>query len=240
MKNLIEARKLIKTFNGRQAVKGISLEIRKGEVLALIGTNGAGKSTTLSMLLGILSPDSGNVEYWRPDFKGHIGVQLQSTPFFEGYTAEENLELFSALYNVKLSKSRLLEHLEKCGLAEARKIPAVRMSLGQQKRLAIAVTNIHHPELIVLDEPTAGLDPRARHEIRGMINQLAKENVTVLFSSHDMEEVSRTADRIILLHAGAIAAEGKPEELLIKHSAENLEELYLKLTEVGGFHENNI
>ena len=231
MTNLIEAKGLTKRFNGREVVKGVDIEIRKGEVLALIGTNGAGKSTIMSMLLGILKPDEGSIVRWRDDYRSHMGVQLQSTPFFEGYTAEENLELFASLYNVKLSKAQILKELEKSGLTEARKTQAIRMSIGQQKRLAIAVTNIHHPELIVLDEPTAGLDPRARHEIREMILQLSKENVTVLFSSHDMEEVKRTADRLILLHKGEIVAQGNPTDLLREHQTEDLETLYLKLTE---------
>ena len=233
MQNLIEAKGLVKRFGNREVVKGIDLEIRPGEVLALIGTNGAGKSTTMSILLGILKPDEGKVTRWREDYRSHLGVQLQSTPFFEGYTAEENLQLFAALYNIKLTRSQLAEELEKCGLSEARKTPAIKMSLGQQKRLAISVTNIHKPELIVLDEPTAGLDPRARHEIRTMIRKLADEKVTVLFSSHDMEEVSRTADRLILMHSGKIVAQGVPDELLNQNQVANLEELYMKLTEIA-------
>lgn len=229
--NLMEAKDIRKQFHNREVVKGINLEIRQGEILALIGTNGAGKSTTLAMLLGILPPDAGTITRWREDYKAHIGVQLQSTPFFEGYTAEENLRLFAALYNVKMDKEEILQKLEECNLQEARKTLASRLSGGQQKRLAIAVTTLHNPDLIVLDEPAAGLDPRARHEIRNMIVKLAEVGVTVLFSSHDMEEVSRIADRIILMHDGQIAAQGQPESLLQQYHAENLESLYLELTD---------
>jgi ABC-2 type transport system ATP-binding protein len=105
------------------------------------------------------------------------------------------------------------------------------MSLGQQKRLSIAVTTVHQPEFIVLDEPTAGLDPRGRQEIRAMIRRLAEKGTTVLLCSHDLEEVARLSSRVILLHNGKILAEGKPEELLAEFQAENLESLYLKLTE---------
>ncbi|MEK4059795.1 MULTISPECIES: ABC transporter ATP-binding protein [Paenibacillus] len=229
--NLIEAKGIHKQFRNREVVKGIDLEIRQGEVLALIGTNGAGKSTTLAMLLGILQPDSGDITRWRDDYRAHIGVQLQSTPFFEGYTAEENLALFAALYHVKLSKAQIRNKLEECNLADAGKTPAARLSGGQQKRLAIAVTAIHNPDLIVLDEPAAGLDPRARQEIRRMIERLAGNKVTVLFSSHDMEEVSRIADRLILMDNGQIIAEGQPEDLLQQYHAEKLEDLYLQLTD---------
>ncbi len=228
---LMEAKGIRKQFHNREVVKGIDVEVRQGEILALIGANGAGKSTALAMLLGILPPDSGKITRWREDYKAHIGVQLQATPFFEGYTAEENLRLFAALYNVRMEKEQILKKLEECNLLEVRKTFAARLSGGQQKRLAIAVTTLHNPDFIILDEPAAGLDPRARHEVRNMIRRLAENEVTVLFSSHDMEEVSRIADRIILMHEGQIVAQGQPESLLHQYQAENLESLYLKLTD---------
>lgn len=228
---LMEAKGVRKQFHHREVVKGIDLEIRQGEILALIGTNGAGKSTTLAMFLGILPPDAGTITRWREDYKAHIGVQLQSTPFFEGYSTEENLRIFAALYNVRMNKEQIQAKLEECNLQEARKTLASRLSGGQQKRLAIAVTTLHTPDLILLDEPAAGLDPRARHEVRRMIKRLAENNTTVLFSSHDMEEVSRIADRIILMHEGVIVAQGAPEKLVEQYQAENLESLYLALTD---------
>jgi ABC-2 type transport system ATP-binding protein len=174
------------------------------------------------MLLGILPPDAGTITRWRDDYRVHIGVQLQSTPFFEGYTAEENLRLFAALYNVKMDQGQIQKKLEECNLQDAGKTLASRLSGGQQKRLAIAVTTLHHSNFLILDEPAAGLDPCARHEIRNMIIKLAKNGVTVLFSSHDTEEVSRAADRVILMHEGQIAAQGQPEKLLRQYHAENL------------------
>lgn len=233
MTALIEAKDLRKSYNGREVVKGIDFTIHAGEVVALIGSNGTGKSTTISMLFGILKPDAGTVSYWREDYKAHVGVQLQSTPFFEGYTAEENLRLFSALYHVKLTKEQIDHKLMECNLLEVKKTPANRMSIGQQKRLAIVLTTLHNPDLIVLDEPTAGLDPRARHEIKQMIKDLAKKNVSVLFSSHDMEEVAQIADRVILMNHGKMIAQGSPSLLLQEHGHENLEFLYLALTETN-------
>lgn len=230
MIDLIQATDLHKHFKGREVVKGVSLTIKKGEIVALIGTNGAGKSTTLAMLLGMLEPDSGSVITWRADFQAHVGVQLQSTPFFEGYTTEENLALFAALYHMKLSKADIRNKLEQCHLLDVRKTPAVSLSGGQQKRLAIAVTTLHNPELIVLDEPAAGLDPRARHEIQVLIQNVAANQCTVIFSSHDMEEVARIADRLILMHEGKIVAEGAPHDLVEQYNAEHLEDLYLQLT----------
>lgn len=232
MTTLIEAKSLHKSYNGREVVKGIDLSIHAGEVVALIGPNGTGKSTTISMLFGIVKPDVGSVSYWREDYKAHVGVQLQSTPFFEGYTAEENLRLFSALYHVKLTKEQINQKLMGCGLLEVKKTPASRLSIGQQKRLAIVLTTLHNPDLIVLDEPTAGLDPRARHEIKKMIKDLSQNNVSVLFSSHDMEEVAQTADRVILINQGQIIAHGSPTSLLEEHSQKDLEALYLALTDL--------
>lgn len=228
--NLISAKGLVKGFKKRRVIHGIDFEIRKGEVLALVGPNGVGKSTTIAMVLGILQPDEGYIEYWRPDYRGFVGAQLQSTPFFEGFTAEENLKLFAALYQTKLNQQQIREKLESCHLTEAGKTAAIKLSIGQQKRLAIAVTNVHHPELLVLDEPTAGLDPRARYEIKEMIRTMTKNNQTVLFSSHDMEEVEQLADRLIFMNEGIIIDEGKPVDLIEKHQVKNLEEVYLQLT----------
>lgn len=231
MINLIEAQELMKKFHGREAVKGINLAIRQGEILALIGTNGAGKSTTIAMLMGILEPDAGSVTRWRRDYQGYVGLQLQSTPFFEGFTVEENLLLFAALYDVQLTRDQINKKLEECGLIEAKKTPAIRLSIGQQKRLAIAITTIHDPELVVLDEPTAGLDPLARYEIREMIRKFADANVTVLFSSHDMDEVMQIADRLVFMQNGEIIAQGIINDLLKEHQVDDLDTLYIKLTQ---------
>lgn len=232
MENLIEAKNLVKRFRHTKAVNDISLEIKKGEILSIIGSNGAGKSTTIAMLLGILEPDEGTVSYWRKDYRAFVGVQLQATPFFEGYTAEENLVIFSALYGMRPDKARIAAVLDEFGLTEAGKTPAVRMSPGQQKRLAIAVTTVHRPELIVLDEPTAGLDPRGRQEVRAMIRRLAEKGTAIVFCSHDLEEVAKLSGRVILIHRGEILAQGSPGELLQEFQEESLESLYLKLTEL--------
>lgn len=231
---LIKGIGLSKQYNGREVVRGIDLDIKKGEILALIGTNGAGKTTTISMLLGIIKPDSGNVYYWRDDYKAHIGIQLQTTPFFEGYTTLENMLIFGALHKTHLNKQSAREKLKKWGLEHMENTLASRLSLGQQKTLAIAVATVHQPELVVFDEPTSGLDPRASYKIRQLIKQLSDENCTVLFSSHDMEEVSKTATRIIIMDSGCILANGTPQDLIKQHNVRDLEELYLLLTALEG------
>ena len=231
MQTLIEARGLVKQYGRRKVVNGLDLTIHQGEILAIIGPNGAGKSTTLDMILGLKKPDAGEVTYWCREPKRQIGVQLQSTPFFPGFTALENLRMFAAFYGVRLTDRELYEHLERCGLADVAKTDASRLSGGQQKRLAIAVTLLHRPQLVFLDEPTAALDPRARREIRGLIRDLAESGTTVVFTSHDMEEVHKLATRIVLFRAGRIAASGTPEDLLARYGANSLEELYIRHTD---------
>jgi ABC-2 type transport system ATP-binding protein len=230
MNNLIEARNLVKRYGDRVVVNDIDLIVSSGEVVALIGPNGAGKSTTLEMVLGLRMPDSGEVVFWCKDPLRQIGVQLQSTPFFRGLTVAENLTLFANFYGVHLSKQEVTELLERCGLTEVARTEASKLSGGQQKRLAIALTLSHQPRLIFLDEPTAALDPRARHEIRELIRSLANTGTTIVFTSHDMEEVGKLADRIVLVVEGRVRAEGKPANLLAEYHVSSLEELYLNLT----------
>lgn len=231
MNTLVRASHLEKTYLKRTVVKDITLEIKQGETIALIGPNGAGKTTTIGMLLGIIKPNSGELFHWTPHFKSKTGVQLQSTPFFENYTVEENIKLFAAFYNVQLGKNELDARLKAFGLLEVKKSQAVKLSLGQQKRLAIVVTTLHDPTLVILDEPSAGLDPRGQKDIQNLILGLKEKGIAVLFSSHDMLEVTNVADRIMIMNNGEIVASGVTEDLLEKYGLNNLEELFYQLTE---------
>ncbi|MFD3259204.1 ABC transporter ATP-binding protein [Paenibacillus lentus] len=231
MSFLIQAQGLTKIYRKQRVVHDISLSIHPGEVIGIIGPNGAGKSTTLDLLLGLRSPDKGTVEYWCHEPYRHIGVQLQSTPFFPGYSALENMRLFAAFYGVRLKTDAILDILERCGLKDAAKTDANRLSGGQQKRLAIAMTLVHNPSLVFLDEPTAALDPRARREIRELIAKLADNGTSIVFTSHDMEEVFKLATRIVMIDRGVLRADGHPEELFKEYGAASLEELYVQLSE---------
>ncbi|CAM3421680.1 ABC transporter ATP-binding protein [Marinicrinis lubricantis] len=236
MQPVIQAKGLVKRYGRRTAVNRLDLTVERGEVLAVIGPNGAGKSTTLDLLLGLKKPDEGTVTYWSSDPYRHIGVQLQSTPFFYGFTALENLRMFAAFYGLRLKDSVLLSYLDQCGLRETAQTKADRLSGGQQKRLAIAMTLMHHPELIFLDEPTAALDPRARREIRSLIRSLSSKGTTIVFTTHDMEEVHKLATRIIMIVDGIIQAAGTPEQLIAAYGVDSLEELYIHLTEADNEH----
>jgi ABC-2 type transport system ATP-binding protein len=227
--HLLEAHDLVKRYGNRTAVDGVSLEVSSGEIVALIGPNGAGKSTTLEVILGLRAAD-GSVAFWRDDPRREIGIQLQSTPFFRGLTAAENLHLFASFYGVRLTPAQIATILERCQLSGAARTLAAKLSGGQQKRLAIALALAHDPRLLFLDEPTAALDPRARHEIRALIRSLAATGVAVVFTSHDMEEVGKLADRVVLIVEGRVRAEGAPADLLARFRVVSLEDLYLDLT----------
>ena len=230
MSHLFEAHSLVKRYGHHTAVDDVSLDISPGEVVALIGPNGAGKSTTLEIILGLRPADGGNVVFWRDDPWREIGIQLQTTPFFRGLTAAENLQLFASFYGVRLSRAQIAALLERCDLSGAARTEAVKLSGGQQKRLAIALALTHRSRLLFLDEPTAALDPRARHDIRALIRSLASAGVAVVFTSHDMEEVGKLADRVVLIVAGQVRADGAPAELLARFGVASLEDLYLGLT----------
>ncbi|HZC79449.1 MAG TPA: ABC transporter ATP-binding protein, partial [Ktedonobacterales bacterium] len=167
---------------------------------------------------------------WCAEPRRQIGVQLQTTPFFRGLTAAENLRLFASFYGVRLRRQQVAAILERCGLASQARTEAAKLSRGQQKRLAIALILAHEPRLLFLDEPTAALDPRARREIRELIRALAATGAAVVFTSHDMEEVGKLAHRVILIVAGCVRAEGAPSALLAQFGATSLEDVYLRLT----------
>jgi ABC-2 type transport system ATP-binding protein len=230
MSHLLEAHNLVKRYGSRTAVDGVNLDVSTGELVALIGPNGAGKSTTLEVILGLRAADGGQITFWRSDPQREIGIQLQSTPFFRGLTAAENLRLFASFYGVRLAPERITALLERCGLAGGARTEAAKLSGGQRKRLAIALALAHNPRLLFLDEPTAALDPRARHDIRALIRALAATGVAVVFTSHDMEEVGKLADRVVLIIAGRVRADGAPADLLARFGAASLEDLYLDMT----------
>ena len=235
----IQAIDIEKCYNSHKIVKGISMDIKQNEILAIIGPNGAGKSTTIEMLIGLKKADKGRINYWNDAYKEQIGVQLQTAPFFVGLNAFENLKLFAALYKYKLTDEQVKNVLRMCGLYNSRKTDASKLSGGQQKRLAISIALVHNPQLLFLDEPTAALDPRGRQEIHELIRELHTQGKTVVFTSHDMDEVGKLATRIIMINEGEIMAQGNSVQLCEDHNVSSLEELYLQLTKGEEPHVSN-
>jgi ABC-2 type transport system ATP-binding protein len=227
---LIEFINVEKSFKGRKVINKLNFSVHTNEIIALIGSNGSGKTTTIRMLLGITEPDNGIINRWTKDFNKKVGAQLQTTPFFEGLSVENNLKLFSTFYHLKLTNEKIAEILRNYSLLAVKNTLASKLSLGQQKRLAISITTLHNPDLVILDEPSAGLDPSGQREVQNMIRRLKAQGKSVLFSSHDMLEVRNTADRILMVDRGKLLEDGEPETILKKHGVSDFEELYYQLT----------
>lgn len=233
MKTFIQVKDAELSYGSKKVLDRLNLEIREGEVLAIIGPNGAGKSTLIDVILGLKKLDRGTVVRSLDDLKGAIGVQFQTPTFFPGLGAYDNVKLFAAVNGKAASREEIEEVLEQCHLQDAARTDAYRLSGGQQKRLAIAIALIHRPRLLILDEPTAALDPSARSEIKSMIASLAESGISVVFTSHDMSEVKRLADRIAFIMNGRVRAEGTLDELLASHGTDDLDELYALMLEKG-------
>ena len=214
---------LCKSFSGQMAVNNISLNIKKNSVYGLLGPNGAGKSTTLKMITGILKPTSGSIEFdghlWKRNDLEHIGALIEMPPLYENLTAYENLKVRTALLG--LDDARINEVLQIVQLTNTGKKRAGQFSLGMKQRLGIANALLNHPKLLILDEPTNGLDPVGIEELRELIRSFPAKGITVILSSHILSEVQQTADHIGIIAGGILGYEGK------LNANENLEQLFM-------------
>jgi len=214
----ISVRDLRKSYGSLAAVDGVTFEVGQGEFFAILGPNGAGKTTTLEILEGLRKADSGEITVlgqhpWprNPKLLPRIGVQLQASSFFERLTAREQIETFASLYGV--GAKRADEMLGVVGLTEQAGTQWEKLSGGQAQRLSIACALVHDPELVFLDEPTAGLDPQARHATWDLIESLRAAGTAVILATHYMEEAERLADRVTIVDHGLVVASGSPAEL---------------------------
>jgi len=214
---------LKKRYDGVEAARGVSFEIRDGEIFGLIGPNGAGKTTTVECVIGLREPDEGVIEVCgidarrRPrEVKERIGAALQTTALQDKITPREALTLFGAFYRQKAEPAALLERF---ALLEKADAPFDTLSGGQRQRLALALAFVNKPELVFLDEPTAGLDPLSRRELHGEIAKMKDDGHTVLFTTHYLIEAEALCDRIAIIDRGCIVATGTPRELIARSSA---------------------
>ncbi len=212
---------LRKSFGSVTAVDGLSLDVRRGEVFGLLGPNGAGKSTTIGMAVGLVAPDSGDVEIegagspTTPAARRHLGVAPQALALYEELTAEENLRFFGSLYGLSGSAlvARVDDSLRMVGL-EARRHDRVKTySGGMKRRINLAAAMVHDPPVLLLDEPTAGVDPQSRNNLLDVVRQLAAAGKTVVYTTHYMEEASKLCDRIAIMDHGKVIAQGTVAEL---------------------------
>ncbi len=229
---LFAVQDLWKTYPGDppvQALRGVSFEISRGEVLGILGPNGAGKTTLIRCLLGLLSPDRGSIV---PGLPPSIGYQPQESLVYAALTPTEHLELFGRLHDVPSShlRARIPALLEDLALTDKARTQARKLSGGLKRRLSLLLALIHEPEFLVLDEPTSGMDPQSRHFVWEFLQRKQKEGLTVLLSTHLMEEAQRVCDRVAILDHGEILDLGTPEELIEKHGGPTLEDVFLHLT----------
>jgi len=210
---------LTKNYKNKLAVDELSLTVYRGDIYAFLGQNGAGKSTTIKMLLGLLYPTKGYAKVLYARVPGElskvlprIGVVTESPAFYPYLTGEENLRLYGSLLGVKNEK-RIREVLDKVNLLGVRQ-KVSEYSQGMRQRLALALALLNDPELLILDEPTNGLDPQGIYEIKSIIKELNRDGVTVFLSSHILSEVQEMATRVGVIHRGKLIAEGEVEELL--------------------------
>jgi len=213
---VVSVRNFRKCYGATVAVDDVSFEVRHGEIFALLGPNGSGKTSTLESLEGLRRPDGGSLAIDGMDptrqvrrLCNTIGVQLQTSALPASMTVEEAMRFFSAYHGVKPR----FELVERLGLAEKRSVQYGKLSVGQQRRLALAIAVAHEPKVLFLDEPTAGLDVQSRTDLHAMIKDLRSRGTTVLLASHDMAEVEKLADRAAILLQGRIAATGSPRQL---------------------------
>jgi len=214
----VVVRDLRKSYAGVEAVRGVSFSIEAGEIFGLLGPNGAGKTTTVECLIGLREPDAGDLEVCGFDARRHphevkqrIGVALQSTSLQDKITPREALRLFGSFYRERVPPGELLERFALTEKADAR---FETLSGGQRQRLAIALAFVNRPKLVLLDEPTTGLDPQSRRELHAAIAQMKHDGYTVLFTTHYLDEAEHLCDRVAIIDRGRIVGQGAPRDLI--------------------------
>jgi ABC-2 type transport system ATP-binding protein len=232
---------LVKSFASANAVNGISLSVAKGEVVGLLGGNGAGKTTTIGMIMGLVTPSSGSVRVFgvnmvdrRYDVLHRMNFESPYVDMPHRLTVRQNLDVFAKLYGVEHASDRIRELAESLDLTEFIDRAAGQLSAGQKTRVALAKALINDPELLLLDEPTASLDPDTADWIRTRLETFrTRRNATILLASHNMAEVERLCDRVIIMKKGQIADQGTPDDLIRRYGRTDLEEVFLDVARTG-------
>ena len=227
----ISVKNATKSFGGRKVVDDLSFTVKRGEVFGLLGHNGAGKSTTIEMILGLKKPDAGELSILGMDAAKHrkevfekVGVQFQTSAYQETIRVEEVCEEHASLYKEPADYNMLLEQF---GLEELTKSPVMKLSGGERQRLSVVLSLIGGPEIIFLDELTTGLDVAARREVWKTLKKLKEQGMTIFLTTHYMEEAENLCDRVCLIRSGKKVTEGTAAEVIGSSPYESLEEAYL-------------
>jgi len=237
IENIIEIKELKKIYNKTIAVDNLNFKIQKGQIIGLLGPNGCGKSTTIGMMLGLIKPTSGSVIIKNKNIENNRTNLLEKMNFISPYvelpkklTVEENLKVYARLYDVKNLKEKIYNLMEKLNLIEFKSRKTGELSSGQKNRVSLAKALINDPEILLLDEPTASLDPDVGDYIRSFIEDFtSNKGSTILLASHNMNEVERLCHEVMMMKNGKIIDKGTSNDLINKHGRKNLEEVFLKI-----------
>lgn len=242
---ILRVQNLKKSYGGKAAVNGISFEVTKGEIFGILGPNGAGKTTTLEMIEALRPIDEGTVELDGIDVHKHpqkikeiIGIQLQNSNFYDRVTLSEQLTMFASFYGSKTNPRELLEEVE---LKDKASSYVEKLSSGQKQRFSIATALVNNPKVLFLDEPTTGLDPQARRHLWDLIEKIKNKGITVIITTHYMEEAELLCDRAAIMDRGEIIALDSPRKLIqnlldkgfkkdVTVQQANLEDVFIDLT----------
>lgn len=242
MNKVLSVKELRKSYGSKEVVKGISFDLDKGEILGLLGPNGAGKTTTINMITTLVDKDGGSIGYEgketfdnEMEFKKALGLVPQDVALFSDLSAYDNVKFFCSLYGIKGAelKKYTREALEYVGLWDKKRDYPDSFSGGMKRRLNIACSIVHKPKLLIMDEPTVGIDPQSRNNILEVAKKLKMEGTTIVYTSHYMEEVESICSRLIIMDQGRIIEEGTKEEIKRNYKEqglETLEEIFLYLT----------
>jgi ABC-2 type transport system ATP-binding protein len=236
-KPIVEVRNLTKRFGNFTAVDNISFDINEGEILGLLGPNGAGKTTTIHMLLGLITPSSGNIKMFGLDLAQHREAILQQVNFSSTYismpfslTVEENLKVIARLYGLQNIQQRIDDIIGKLEMGDIQHKLTRKLSSGQMSRLTLAKALMTEPKVLFLDEPTASLDPDIVNKIKAFLKEYQRTTgLSILYTSHNMREMEEMSNRIIFLQHGRIVAEGTSDQIIQRYGQRDLEEVFLKL-----------
>jgi len=237
MSKVIDVENLTRAYGSFKAVDNISFEVEKGEIFGFLGANGAGKTTAIKMLTGILEPTSGkgivagfNIKTQRNKLKYKIGYMSQHFSLYEDLTLKENIKFYGGIYG--LTKTEIIDRtndmIERLGLENIKDTLIAEIPLGWKQKIAFSVATLHKPEVVFLDEPTSGVDPITRRQFWDLIYQAAESGITIFVTTHYMDE-AEYCDRISMMVQGKIAAIGTLNELLTQFDAQNMDEVFLKL-----------
>jgi ABC-2 type transport system ATP-binding protein len=234
---ILEVRHIAKSFGDFEAVKDVSFTVSPGEVVGLLGVNGAGKTTVMSILLGLITQDSGSITVFGKNFEKHRLEILRRTNFCTTYAAlpsnlkvKHNLRIFARLYGVPKPNQKVDELLELLEITRLADQITGRLSAGESTRVNLAKALLNDPDLLMLDEPTASLDPDIADKVRKLVRRIQRErSPAILYTSHNMKDIEEVCDRVLFLHKGSILAQGTPDEIVAHFGENDLEDVFIKV-----------